>query len=139
MLITIHSDLYIFDRKRLRLLVNGMLKAPIIDPKISPDGSQVAYVQDCELHCISTEVSVPIAEPRRLTFDARGHPNKSNGIAEFIAQEEMERNEGFWWSDDSRFIAFTQIDESIVPAYQISHSGSDFPEHVRHMFMMRMN
>ena len=44
--------------------------------------------------------------PRRLTFDARGQPNKTNGLAEFIAQEEMDRSEGFWWSNNADFIAY---------------------------------
>jgi dipeptidyl-peptidase-4 len=126
MLIPIGSDLYIHDGKELRLLVNGSNQPPIIDPKLSPDGSFVAYVQDCELYCVSTTTTS--AEPRQLTFDARGHPNKTNGLAEFIAQEEMERSEGFWWSDNSHFIAFTQVDESNVPIFRISHSGSDYPD-----------
>jgi dipeptidyl-peptidase-4 len=130
MLIPIGSDLYIHDKKELRLLVNGFHQTPIIDPKLSPDGTLVAYVQDCELYCISTVSSIPSAQPRRLTFDARDYPNKTNGLAEFIAQEEMDRNDGFWWSDDSRFIAFTQVDESNVPIFRISHSGSADPDQV---------
>lgn len=130
MLIPLRSDLYVLDRKRHRLLVQGSHLAPILDPKLSPDGSHVAYVQDCELHCISTQASPLPVQARRLTFDARGQPNKTNGLAEFIAQEEMDRNDGFWWSDDSKFIAFTQVNESNVPAFRISHSGSDDPEQV---------
>ena len=93
MLIPVGSDLYIHDSKELRLLVNGSSQPPIIDPRLSPDGSYVAYVQNCELYCISTTSSE--AQPRQLTFDARGHPDKTNGLAEFIAQEEMNRSEGF--------------------------------------------
>ncbi|CAF4291134.1 unnamed protein product, partial [Rotaria magnacalcarata] len=75
MLITIAGDLYMCDRKELRLLVSGSHQASITDPKLSPDGKLVAYIQDCELYCIST---VPSATPRQLTFDARGRPNKTN-------------------------------------------------------------
>jgi dipeptidyl-peptidase-4 len=131
MLIPIGSDLYIHDKKELRLLVYGSHQTPILDPKLSPDGTFVAYVQDCELYCISTVASIPVAQPRQLTFDARHYSNKTNGLAEFIAQEEMDRNDGFWWSDDSRFIAFTQVDESNVPIFRISHSGSDDPDQVK--------
>ncbi|CAF3358198.1 unnamed protein product [Rotaria sp. Silwood1] len=126
MLIPIGSDLYIHDDKELRLLVNGSNQPAIIDPRLSPDGSLVGYVQDCELYCVSTIETSP--QPRQLTFDARGQPNKTNGLAEFIAQEEMNRSKGFWWSDDSRYIAFTQFDESNVPIFRISHSGSDNPD-----------
>lgn len=129
-LVPIGSDLYLYDKRILRLLAQGSHQTPILDPKLSPDGTLVAYVQDSELYCISTALSIPPAEPRRLTFDARHYSHKTNGLAEFIAQEEMDRNDGFWWSDNSRFIAFTQVDESNVPAFRISHSGSDDPEEV---------
>jgi dipeptidyl-peptidase 4 len=127
MLIPVGSDLFIHDGKELRLLINGYQQPAILDPKLSPDGSHVAYVQDCELYCISTSLK---AQPRQLTFDARGQPNKTNGLAEFVAQEEMDRSEGFWWSDDSNFLAFTQVDESNVPIFRISHSGCDDPGQV---------
>ena len=130
MLIPIENGLYLHDKKGFRWLTSVSRQHPIIDPKFSPDGSLVAYVHDGELYCISTVSSNSLVQPRQLTFDARGHPNKSNGLAEFIAQEEMDRSDGFWWSDDSRFIAFTQVDESNVPVFRISHSGSDDPEHV---------
>jgi dipeptidyl-peptidase 4 len=127
MLIPIGSDLYIHNGNELQLLVSGAEQPPILDAKLSPDGSLVAYVQDCELYCISTNVP---AQARQLTFDARGHPNKTNGLAEFIAQEEMDRSDGFWWSDNSRFIAFTQVDESHIPPFHISHSGHNDPNQV---------
>jgi dipeptidyl-peptidase-4 len=130
MLIPIGSDLHIHDGKELRLLVSGTNQPPILDPKLSPNGLFVAYVQDCELYCVSTTS----AQSRQLTFDARGHPNKTNGLAEFIAQEEMDRSDGFWWSDDSRFIAFTQVDESNVSIFRISHSGSEDPHQVNKNF-----
>jgi len=126
MLIPIGTDLYIHDGKELRLLVDGSQQSAILDPKLSPDGLWVAFVQDAEMHCVSTDTSLT----RRLTFDARGQPNKTNGLAEFIAQEEMDRSEGFWWSDDANFIAFTQVDESNVPIFRISHSGCDNPDQV---------
>lgn len=128
MLIPIGSDLYVHNGKELRLLVSGADQPPIIDPKLSPDGSFVGYVQDCELYCISTLDAT--AQPRQLTFDARGRPNKTNGLAEFVAQEEMNRSDGFWWSDNSQFIAFTQVDESHIPVFRISHAGSDDPDQV---------
>ena len=35
-----------------------------------------------------------------------------NGVAEFVAQEEMDRTTGYWWSPDEWRIAFTRIDDS---------------------------
>ena len=37
-----------------------------------------------------------------------------NGVAEFVAQEEMDRDTGYWWSPDDQRIAFTRIDDAPV-------------------------
>lgn len=39
--------------------------------------------------------------------------------AEFVAQEEMKRSEGYWWSPDSRRIAFAEVDESPVETWTL--------------------
>jgi dipeptidyl-peptidase-4 len=44
-------------------------------------------------------------------------------VAEYIAQEEMDRPSGFWWSSDGRSIAWTEVDQSSVPEYPIVHQG----------------
>ena len=35
----------------------------------------------------------------------------------------MDRKTGYWWSLDSKFIAFTQVDSSEVPLFRIMHQG----------------
>jgi dipeptidyl-peptidase 4 len=93
---------------------------PALDPDFSPDGAWVAYVQDAEL-CV-----VPAAggAARELTSGARdtGH---THGLAEYIAQEEMGRSHGYWWSPDSQRLAFTEVDETHIPVYRIMHQGKD--------------
>ncbi len=37
------------------------------------------------------------------------------GVAEFVAQEEMDRYKGLWWSKDGRHLLYTRVDESRVP------------------------
>jgi dipeptidyl-peptidase-4 len=103
----------------LRELVSGE-GAPALDPQFSPDGQWVAYVQDAELY------AVPAAggQPRQLTHGARG-TGLIHGLAEFVAQEEMKRRHGFWWSRDSRWLAFTEVDETHIPVYRIVHQGKD--------------
>ena len=45
------------------------------------------------------------------------------GVADFIAQEEMDRYSGFWWSPCSTMIAFQLTTESHIPEYRIMHQG----------------
>ncbi|MCJ7738648.1 MAG: DPP IV N-terminal domain-containing protein, partial [Anaerolineae bacterium] len=101
------------------MLVDGQ-GTPIMDPQISPDGASVAFVQDCEIYVVHFSGGTP----DQVTRGAREN-GKSNGVAEYIAQEEMDRQQGFWWSPDSQFIAFAEVDESHIPVYPILHQGQD--------------
>lgn len=102
----------------LRLRVASTPSSPILDPALSPDGRSVAYVWDDELYV----ASISFGDPKQVTFGARD-TGKTHGLAEYIAQEEMERRNGFWWSPDSKFLAFTEVDASAVPPYRIMHQG----------------
>ena len=54
------------------------------------------------------------------------HPRcVTHGLADFVAQEEMDRYRGYWWDPDSSGILFARVDESGVPPYRISHQGRD--------------
>jgi dipeptidyl-peptidase-4 len=84
-----------------------------IDPRLSPDGRRVACVRDGELYVIDIESG----EERRLTHGAGGAI--SHGLAEFVAQEEMGRYRGYWWSPDSERIAYQMTDTSGVELLNI--------------------
>ncbi len=93
---------------------------PIQDAHFSPDGQWVAFVQDAELHVMPAAGG----SPQQITSGARG-TGKTNGLAEYIAQEEMGRSRGFWWSPDSQKLAFAEVDETHIPVYRIVHQGKD--------------
>jgi dipeptidyl-peptidase-4 len=118
-MLPIHGDLYIQegqDGSLQKILTAG--DKPILTPRFSPDGQWIAYVQDAEVYTIPVEGG----EPVQITFGARG-TGKTNGLAEYVAQEEMDRRLGFWWSGDSQQIAFVEVDESHIPVYRIAHQG----------------
>jgi dipeptidyl-peptidase-4 len=98
------------------------------DPHLSPDGARIAFVRDDELYVLD----VATGDERRLTFDAE--PGLMNGLAEFVAQEELGRGRGFWWSADSTMIAFEQADERHIPPFVIPHWGADRPETEEHRY-----
>jgi dipeptidyl-peptidase-4 len=122
LLIPVTGDLYVQDRpgEPLRQILDNAGKAPALTPAFSPDGEWVAYVQDAEVSIISSAGGAP----RQVTRGARG-TGKTNGLAEYIAQEELARSEGFWWSPDNRLIAFEETDETHIPLYRIIHQGKD--------------
>lgn len=71
-----------------------------IDPRFSPDGEKVAVVREGDLYVIDLASGIQ----RRLT--ERPSEKVSHGVAEFVAQEEMGRMRGYWWSPDSLHLAF---------------------------------
>lgn len=95
-------------------------KQPALDPRFSPDGMWISYVQDDELYVVPVEGG----EPRQLTQGARG-TGRTHGVAEYAAQEEMDRSHGYWWSPDSRWLAFEEVDETHIPLYRIVHQGKE--------------
>ncbi len=127
-LVPVRGDLWIQDglEGKPRRIVDTE-GSPALDARFSPDGEHVAYVLDAELYVVSSKGG----EPVQVTRGARG-TGKTNGLAEYIAQEEMGRHNGYWWSHDSSTLAFTEVDERHIPVYRIEHQGKDAPHHEDH-------
>lgn len=89
-----------------------------IDPQLSPDGQLYAFCALGEIFVASAHECQP---PVQLTFGADLRNSITHGLADFVAQEEMDRYRGFWWSPDSKGILFAKVDESKVPPYRITH------------------
>lgn len=92
---------------RLRQLTHG--EGFATDPKVSPKGGYVSFVRERNLWVID----LADGEARQLTRD--GSDVIGNGVAEFVADEEMDRHTGYWWAPDDSAIAFARIDETPVP------------------------
>ncbi|MFL6519696.1 MAG: DPP IV N-terminal domain-containing protein [Chthoniobacterales bacterium] len=105
-LVALSSKLYVIARAD-----GGVTELPgknWIDPHFSPDGRTVAAVSAGELHVIDLETKADLAVTSGATETLQ------HGTAEFAAQEEMDRHEGFWWSPDSQSIAYQETDNSGV-------------------------
>jgi len=96
-----------------------------IDPQLSPDGTMVAFVVAGDIYVVAVD-DQERRRPVRLTYGAR-HDDVAitHGLADFVAQEEMDRYRGFWWQEDSCGILFAKVDETHVPPYRITHQGKD--------------
>jgi len=78
------------------------------DASVSPLGVYIAYIREQNLYAYD----IARKQVNALTSDGGG-PIK-NGMAEFVAQEEMGRSTGYWWAPDDRHIAFARVDETPV-------------------------
>lgn len=90
-----------------------------LDPRLFPDGQRVLFVRDGDMHVADLETG----EVRRLTEGAQ--PGFTHGLAEYAAQEELGRSEGFWIRPDGEWIAYAEVDERHVPIYPIVHQADD--------------
>jgi dipeptidyl-peptidase-4 len=86
----------------------------VIDPKFSPDGTMIAYVREHDLYAYD----LAAGKERRLTTG--GTEKKTHGLAEFVAQEEMHRHTGYWWSPDSKIIAYEEADADGVEVWHVA-------------------
>lgn len=93
---------------------------------LSPDGRWVGFIADWNLHVASTDGSTP---PRALT--TAGDENHLYGRLDWVYQEEVygRGNFGaFWWSPDSKRIAYLVIDETKVPTYVVTDHRKVHPK-----------
>lgn len=112
LLFPLGGELYLYElagsgKSAVRKLTSGGGFAT--DPKISPKGGYVSFVRDRDLWVID------LASGRELRLTSDGSETIGNGVAEFVADEEMDRHTGYWWAPDDSAIAFARIDESSVP------------------------
>ena len=80
-----------------------------LNPALSPTGKSVSFVRDRRLWV------VPVAggEARAITPEESAN-TVHWGEAEFVAQEEMARFKGAWWSPDDSLVAVERFDEAHV-------------------------
>ena len=105
-LVPVDGDLYLaaLDGKVQRLTdtpdgeLNGV---------VSPKGGFVSFVRGGNLFV------QPIGGAERQVTQGASD-TVSWGVAEFVAQEEMDRRTGYWWSPDDSLIAVARVDESPV-------------------------
>lgn len=129
--------------------------APVLNPRISPDGDHVLYTTGERLQLVSiqdwedaadgeTDGNVTLltasvetddtgddddtalsdsAESDNQNAQTSTHETINTwkvGLAEFVAGEEMDRYDGFWWGPDSRQIIVESFDTAPEPMWYIS-------------------
>jgi dipeptidyl-peptidase-4 len=125
---------WLFDRKTNQLsriaanlpastvLTYPLPPAYLLNAKLCPDGSKVAFVYDNNLYMedLASQAVAP------LTTD--GNDKRLNGWFDYAYSEELYTIDGFRWSPDSKQIAYWQLDLSKVGIfYMIDNTDSIYP------------
>jgi dipeptidyl-peptidase 4 len=113
-LVTLSGRLYVLTRATgaVKELKTG--EGAAIDPHLSPDGKHVAYVRGADVCTVSTE-----DDAKEVAVTRGGTTTRTHGLAEFVAQEELERFRGFWWSPDGTKILYEEADSTKVDVFAI--------------------
>lgn len=102
------------------------------NPILSPDGKQVAFTRNNDLY------SVDITSGKETRYTSDGSEVVYNGWASWVYFEEIlgrpSHYKAFWWSPDSKRIAFMRFDDSQVPVFPIYNSNGQhgFLENTRY-------
>jgi len=109
----------------------------------SPDASMVAFIRDNNLFIKPLATSfvnmggtdrdpVDLGE-QQITFD--GEINHIiNGATDWVYEEEFGFTKAFFWSPDSRKIAFYRFDESRVKEFTLQYYGGIYPENYTYKY-----
>jgi dipeptidyl-peptidase-4 len=116
LLLTVQHDLYIYHipSKTLTRLTSGDGEEE--EASFSPDGKSVAFVRNDNLWVVDVATKVE-------RFVTRGGSESlHNGKLDWVYQEEVYGRgifKGWWWSPDSKSLAYLQLDEKHVPRFTV--------------------
>ncbi|HEX4032757.1 MAG TPA: alpha/beta fold hydrolase [Terracidiphilus sp.] len=110
------GNLWLYDlRNGVGLQMGYSGQAAGDDPKFAPDGNSISFIHDhgvavIHLHELGTptEMIAPAPNPATLC-----------GAVDWVYEEELDTRSNYFWSPDSKSIAFLQMNESEVPLYPL--------------------
>ena len=91
-----------------------------IDPRPAPSGDRVGYVVGQDFYVLN----LGTGDETRLS--RHEHDTVTYGLAEFVAQEEMDRDEGYWFSPDGTRVAIQRKDTAPVGTIHLADSMNPF-------------
>ncbi len=91
-----------------------------LNPTLSPDGKYVAFTRNSDLY------AVEVATGKEIRYTTDATDVIYNGYSSWVYFEEIlgraTRYKAFWWSPDSKHLAFMRFDDTKVPMFPINGS-----------------
>jgi len=105
------DDIFLLDMPAAKFTRVTNTPAEEKDAQFSPDGKQVSFVRDNDLYVYD------IASGKETRLTTGGSETLLNGTVTWVYWEEImgRRDIGYWWSQDSKSIAYLQTDVTGVP------------------------
>jgi dipeptidyl-peptidase-4 len=119
------QDLFYGDRAGVCRQLTKTPTEPEVGVLVSPDGDYVSFIAQFNLHI------VPAAGGEVRALTTAGHSDLFCGRLDWVYQEELYGRgnfQGYWWSPDSKHIAFLQLDESPVQEFVLVRESPARPE-----------
>lgn len=117
-----HANYYVYDfaTKALQpLSKNGKQRLATF----SPDATKVAFMRDNNLFIKDLKTG----EEKQFTNDGL-YNHIINGAPDWVYEEEFSFSQGFYWSPDSKKIAYMKFDESNVREFQMEEFEGLYPD-----------
>ena len=111
--------------------INKKTVKPLADPKegkqmlaeFSPDGKHIAFVRNNNIYIYE------LATGKETVVTSDGEKNKIiNGGTDWVYEEEFGFAKGFYWSNDSKQIAFFRFDETDVKEFTMTFYNELYPD-----------
>ena len=124
LVVKLSGKTYLYDRTTRKFVELGIPPGDILDPRLSPSGGRIAFVRDHNLYVMElkkTKSGRLEGEVFPITDD--GTSLTPHGVAEFVAQEEMHRHYGYWWSPDGEHLLFQSNDYRTLDTFTIADAS----------------
>jgi dipeptidyl-peptidase-4 len=92
------------------------------DPKFSPDGSCISFIREHGLsivHLRDPGMPAVAVAPAPSAASSKGQ-SILNGEVDWVYEEELDTRSNYFWSPDSKNLAYLQMNETAVPQYPIT-------------------
>lgn len=132
---SLDGKLYLYDLELRRSVRIELPKGVLLTPRPSPTGEALAFVLDHDVYMVPLPETFPEGEvyaPEPVAITTGGTEQQPHGVAEFVAQEEMSRYDGFWWSPDGSQILYQANDDRALERFTIADAAR--PEKGAHTF-----
>uniref|UniRef100_A0A8R1XYJ9 Uncharacterized protein n=1 Tax=Onchocerca volvulus TaxID=6282 RepID=A0A8R1XYJ9_ONCVO len=109
------TNLYHIQKEEKSIIGNGIKGCPLHAQLCPVDSSLVAFVANFNVH---------IDWKGKVVYSSSAGENIINGCSSFIAQEELDRFMGMWWSPGpQKMLLYEQVDETAVTSLQFTVPG----------------